>query len=121
MYRVLLACAILAFGLGQPHPASAGVKILRVHAYAHATKHSTARHRHRRPRIVAFRVPRCHAKTRHNVLRLTCPRIAWAGSAPRQPWSYEVFRTKARWHQQAALWQTHIRPSPTNATIYWGY
>lgn len=121
MFRVLLACALVALAFGPSAPASAGVKIVRVHAAAHATKPNLARHRHRRPRIVALRVPRCHARSHSNVLHLSCPRIAWAGSAPRQAWSYDVFRTKAPWDQQAALWQTHIRPGRTNATIYWGY
>lgn len=120
MFRAVLACALLTFALGLPTPASAGVKILRVQATGHVAKHRTVRHRHRRPRVVALAVPRCYTK-RRSVYGLACPRIAWAGSAPRQPWSYEVFRTKARWHQQSALWQSHIRPGASSPTIYWGY
>lgn len=120
MFRVALAFALLVFAFGLPTPSNAGAKIVRVQATANVAKHRTVRHRHRRPRVIALAVPRCYA-TRRSAYRHACPRIAWAGSAPRQPWSYEVFRTKARWHQQAALWQTHFRPSPTAATIYWGY
>ena len=118
MVRVLLACVLIAFAAGVTTPASAGVKIVRA---ADHTPSRYVKHRHRHPRVVALAVPRCYVRRRTAVYGLDCPRIAWAGSAPRQPWSYEVFRTKARWEQKSALWQSYIRPGRSNPTIYWGY
>lgn len=119
MFRVVLASALLACALGLPGPASAGAKIIRVHANVPAPARSL-RHRHRHPRIVALAVPRCLVK-RSTAYAPACPRTAWAGSAPRQAWSYEVFRRQAQWEQRSDLWQSHIQPGASNPTIYWGY
>lgn len=122
MYRIL-AASLIAVALMLPAaPASADVKIVSARAHQHQTgKHVKRIHRHWH----ALAIPRCKLVYRKSAnvhwRGLACPKIAWAGSAPRQPWSYVVFRRHARFEQHSELWQTHIRPSPTHPTIYWGY
>ena len=123
MFRVLVACllAVLAFSTT---PASADAKIITVKS--ELARHGKFRpHHHRRLYATSIAVPRCRLVSRssHQLhwRGLTCPSIAWAGSAPRQPWSYAVFRRHAPWDQRSELWQSHIRPSPTHPPIYWGY
>ncbi|MEZ5923443.1 MAG: hypothetical protein R3D57_03575 [Hyphomicrobiaceae bacterium] len=127
MFRTTLACLALAICVAPIAPASADMKIIAVKtanpaaAPAHIRNHRQSRHMH----ATAFAVPHCRLEHRSkgsvHWRGLHCPKIAWAGSAPRQPWSYDVFRRHAVWEQQSRLWQSHIRPSATHPTIYWGY
>ena len=121
MFRVLAASLFAAAILLCAAPVAADVKI--VSAKTHQTSQQVKRV-HRR-QVTALAVPRCRMvrKTSYHVhwRGLACPTIAWAGSAPRQPWSYAVFRHQARWDQRSELWQSHLRPSRTHPTIYWGY
>lgn len=130
MFRVLIACLLLTIFAAPSATAQAGMKLVTVGGGTikamprHARWHHRWRH-HRRLGFTAFAVPRCQMvpRTSYNVYwrGLACPRIAWAGSAPRQPWSYSVFRTQAQWDQRIELWQSHFAPSPSIPTIYWGY
>jgi hypothetical protein len=127
MIRVALAGLLyFSVALAGP-PAQAGAKIISVKATAGkvAAKYDRRPYRRHRLGAVALAVPRCGLvrRSRNGVhwRGLVCPRIAWAGSAPRQPWSYAVFRHKARWEQRSALWQSHIAAGPTHPTIHWGY
>ncbi len=121
MFRVLAATIMATAFACTAAPAVADMKI--VSAYARQTSQQVKRV-HRR-QVTALAVPRCRMvrRTSYHVhwRGLACPRIAWAGSAPRQPWSYAVFRHQARWEQRSGLWQSHIRPSRSHPTIYWGY
>lgn len=107
--------------------ARADVKIVSAKSSAGkaAARHHGRHHGGYKPRVVAVAVPRCGIVRRSsNGIHwqgLACPRLAWAGSAPRQPWSYEVFRHRSHWEQRSALWQSRITPGPTHPTIYWGY
>jgi hypothetical protein len=127
MVRLLFAAFLIAaFALPSAN-AWAGMRIVAVgHGTHKATLYKGKRHRYGRHfRAVGFAVPRCRMVTRTSYQvywrGLACPRIAWAGSAPRQPWSYAVFRKQADWDQRIDLWQSHLRPSLSNPTIYWGY
>ena len=124
MFRMLMACLALACLLT---PAKAGMKVLTFDAgtFKSTSPRAHRRHHRRHHHATAIAVPRCrlvHRENHHIHWRgLACPRISWAGSAPRQPWSYEVFRRHAPWQQRTHLWQSHLRPSPSHPTIYWGY
>jgi hypothetical protein len=127
MVRLLLASLLVAaFALPSAN-ARADMKIVAVDPGVHkATSHKGKRHRHGRHfQTATIAVPRCRLVDResHHIhwRGLACPKIDWAGSASRQPWSYEVFRRHAPWHQRTRLWQSHFRPSPSHPTIYWGY
>jgi hypothetical protein len=125
MFRVASAAILLSILVLGASPVAADMKIITVGQDVKPQKTFVKRHRPRHFRVVAIAVPRCHMVEHsgdHPDWRgLACPRIAWAGSAPRQPWSYEVFKRYAPWQQRAHLWQTHLRPSPTHPTIFWGY
>ena len=122
MFRVFAASMLAAAVVLCATPAVADMRI--VSAKSHQTSQQVQRYRRSR-HATAFAIPRCRMvfKTSYHVhwRGLACPKIAWAGSAPRQPWSYAVFRHKARWEQRSDLWQSHIRPSHSHPTIYWGY
>ena len=123
MFRLFAAAAFAASLATLTTPASADVKIVTMTKGSHRPSPYVTHHRHFKPFAIA--VPRCHMKRRSNGQvhwgALACPRIAWAGSPLRQPWSYDVFRRSAAWHQRLELWQSQFAPSPMHPTIYWGY
>lgn len=121
MFRVLAATILATAFAFSATPAVAKMKI--VSAKTRQTSQQVIRV-YRRP-VTALAIPRCRMvrKSSYHVhwRGLACPRIAWAGSAPRQPWSYAAFRHHARWEQRGDLWQSHIHPGRSHPTIYWGY
>lgn len=124
MFRVLAASLLVAAVALPTAPVSADMKSVSAKSGSHKAG-KLAKRTYDRPRPTALAVPRCRMirRTSYHVhwRGLACPRIAWVGSAPRQPWSYAIFRRHARWDQQSHLWQSHIRPGRSHPAIYWGY